>query len=244
MQINSARNNILPLYFGSKNNAENKQTPDAHAIKESDANSYPYPETKLEDCFNKNYELNPIIKKELDNSKFIIQTDNGEELLSIKDAIGRFTYNDWGNMSKRGLYHACRYYEIVDGIISEGFKPEYISRTMYGPGFYFTGSEGDARNYGTAIMRADLEGHCVILDPKWYDKISNSGVLGKIEKFTNMDYKKTEKVLNEYVRSTMVEDLGIDYAHCMGNYVCFNPNSIKNMTSCEHLKGPCLKIRT
>lgn len=234
MQISNIRNNSYVINFGSIQNQDDKQNSTAPEINKPEAAVVSIPKTKIEECFDENNKLNPIIKKELDKSKFLIKTDKGDELLSIKDAIGRFVLRDNGEMCVKKMYHACGTYETVNKILEEGFDPKTISRTMYGPGFYFTGSEGNARNYGTAIMNADLKGHCVALDPEWYDAISTGATIDKIEKFTGADYKTAGKILNEYTRNLIAEDLGIDFAHCMGNYVCFNPDSIQNMQSQEH----------
>lgn len=233
MQVSLVRNITPQVNFGSVKEPEKTQYIGQIMAEKLRANSTPKEPQPIrpEDCFSDNYELNPVVKKLIDNSKFLLQTQNGDEYVSIKDAIKTYITNDWGDIDIPMIYHACSTYNTVDKIIQKGFEPKYISRTMYGPGFYFTGSEGDARNYGTAIMTAELKGHCCVLDPKWYDAISSDSVTGKISNLTGSDYFQSKAILNEYVRKLMYEELGVDFAYCYGNQVVFNQASILNMQS-------------
>ena len=233
MQVSLITNNISPVKFGSEQQKYQPQYIGQIIATKLGADLTPKEPAPihLEDCFNDNYELNPVIKKLLDKSKFLIETNDGTELITIKDAIKKFVTNDWGDIQIPQFYHACATYNTVDKILQKGFEPKHIKRTMYGPGFYFTGSEGDARNYGSALLVADLKGHCCVLDPKWYDSISSDSVTGKISYLTGSDYFQSKAILNEYVRKLMYEELGIDFAYCYGNQVVFNQDSIQNMES-------------
>ncbi len=196
-------------------------------------NTPPVEQNKI---FRENHTLNPIIKRKLDNTDFILETQNGNELLTIKKAIEKSEHTDLGNMELT-VYKGCYVEEEIDNIKRRGFKTNYINRTKYGPGFYFACSEGEAREYGSAVMKAKIQGNCWILkDPKWYDKIATADVYKFLKNFTGVNDPETLKsIINEYVRSLLSNDLGVDCAYCLRNCICFNPKAIKSVESMEKL---------
>ena len=186
--------------------------------------------------FDDNHILNPIIKSKLDKTNFVIETENGNELITIKEAIAKSDHTNLGNIEST-VYKGCFSEEEINNIKRRGFKTNSINRTTYGPGFYFACSEGEAREYGSAVMKANVRGNCWIFkDPKWYDKITTPAVYKFIKNYTGVNDPETLKsIINEYVRSLMSNDFDVDCAYCFRNCICFSPRAIKSIESMEKL---------
>ena len=186
-------------------------------------------------AFKENGKLEPVVKKLLDESKFIFDTDDGKQLMTIKDFIEKIIVRVDNQRSFPDMYHASFSKETIDKIIKNGFDKNHIFRAQNGPGFYFAFAEGQAMNYGTAKLKADVEGKMAVFPHRWYDKITHeTDALDRIKKFTGAanDVNKAseaEKALNEYVRNMLVDEFGYDLGYANGELVCFNPDVITNL---------------
>ncbi|MBR3605881.1 MAG: hypothetical protein IKL52_07620, partial [Candidatus Gastranaerophilales bacterium] len=143
-------------FFGAKLKTFDNQT--SNHIKEAQENNKKYSRSSvisMQDSINANLEY----KKQLNEAKKTVLTPKIEQFLSN----GRFKFCDKdGNITTlcledkikqsikkissidADLYHATFTKENAQNIIENGFDEKLISRTKYGPGFYFTYSEGDA----------------------------------------------------------------------------------------------------
>ncbi|MBQ4123791.1 hypothetical protein IJD44_08760 [bacterium] len=222
----------------------------------ADCDNWNYPTKKKEELiadyksklkniiFDADKNIDKRIVDFLDNQKFEIETSTpGVKVpMTIKEAINASIkeVNDFDSY----LYHATAWKEIGDEIIRTGFDPDKISRTKLGPGFYFSGSEGGAREYSSSVLRADCKGKCANVEAAYFEKITDAGVISAIKDFIGINnagyavntaaYEFCSKILNEYARQYLVNDLGIDMAYgASGRFeTCFavyNPNSISNI---------------
>ena len=182
-----------------------------------------YKEKLNEIYFNEDGELNEDIKQFLDEEMFEFRSKDGSvELKTLGQKI-KESINDVQEIDCN-LFHATSTFETADKIINGGFKPQFISRTKIGPGFYFACSEGEARDYGTAVLRAHCCGSFAHMKPGYYSNINNfSNVSSKLREFaglksTGYPTAQTEdiicsKMLDEYCRSYMVNQLGVDFSY-------------------------------
>ena len=214
-----------------KSNIQNTQAVSFTGEAKMPGKIVPVPEDKI---FGENHSLNPVIKNWLDKREFIFDTQDGTQLASIRDMIAQSEHREMQNLGITA-YKGCFVEEEIDDIKENGFDPSCIKRTKFGPGFYFASSEGEAREYGSAVLKAKVEGNCwYILDSKWYNKLtsSSSPVCRSIADFTGAkDYETAKSILDEYVRDLMCNELEADFAFCAGNIVCFNPDSISSVES-------------
>ena len=182
----------------------------------------------------------PQIKDALDNSVFEFEGPNGEQVVcSIKDIINMHAVDD-ESAAQSGclnLFHGTSR-EAMQNILEKGPDMTAGSRTAFGPGMYFAFSEGDAHDYSSAKLLADVhrserkdgtKGRFVRFKTDYYDKINGKcatklrDLLGL--NITDKDYSrevpyyipmvKTEapyKIFNDYCRDLIVNDLGIDAA--------------------------------
>ena len=191
----------------------------------------PVPEDKI---FGENHVLNPIIKQWLDERKYVFDTKEGPRLLSIKDMIAQSEHMEMPNLEMTA-YRGCFIVDEIDDIKNHGLDPSRIIRTKFGPGFYFTSAEGEAREYGSAVLKAKVQGKCWYMhEPKWYDKLtsSSSPVYNSLSKYIGMqNFEITKGILDEYVRNLMYNELGADFAICAGNIICFDPESVTSIES-------------
>lgn len=193
-------------------------------------------------CFDKKGELNPAIKKHLDESLFLFDTKDGaQKLMTFKDAIKASIKGE--RMIDTNLYHATDMKETVQSIIKNGFDPQKIARTEFGPGFYFAGSEGEAMNYGSAKLTARIKGKCAHVDGKYYERVKTWKMQDKLKKFIGLnsfgyptqevENSVTSKIINEYARNILVNELGYDCAYgAEGGKACFvvyNPKAISDI---------------
>lgn len=205
-----------------------------------------YKSKVLAACFDKDGNLNPQIVEYLDNTKFNIETDvRGEKQnMTVKEAINS-SINGVDDVSL-SLYHATFGTETIEQIRQNGFNPEKISRTKLGPGFYFSPSEGGAREYSSAVLMADCTGKCARMKQSFFEKIMESGIVTKLSNFIGLnsrDYatgmaesEVSTRIINEYARNYLVNDLGIDMAYGSTGrfescFAVFNPDSILNIRS-------------
>jgi len=194
-------------------------------------------------CFDDNGKLNPVIKKKLDESHFVFELEDGTpQVMTIKEALKSCVLSS--RPVDMQVFHATFTKETAQNIIDKGFDPMRISRTEFGPGFYFAPSEGDAMNYGSAQLSVRLKGNMAIMDHgKYYQKIANSAVINSVRDFTGLkstgyptseiEARSAEKIVNEYARNVLTEELGYDCAYGAGGgkncLVAFNPKAISDV---------------
>lgn len=177
----------------------------------------------LKNLFFKDGKLNEDVKKFFDETKFAFKNFEGaEETSTIGDMLAKSAkeVSDF----EGELYHATFSIETAQKIRQEGFKPEFISRTKFGPGVYFAFSEGEARNYNSTVLTACCRGKCANMQPKYYDNIAGSpDLLRKLCEFTglksqgypthNIEFSCCTKMINEYCREFLSKNLGLDFTY-------------------------------
>ena len=251
-----------PIFKGGGNKKTQKAQNEKFNVKLPDASHYDYSplytdieegsrlreeyrEKLISACFDKEGKLHPLIKDKLDNSLFAFQLDgNTVKVMSIKDAVKSSV------MSERSIdtdvIHATSGIENAKSIVKNGFDPKRISRTEFGPGFYFATSEGNAMNYGSAKVQARLKGKCAIMNGKYYENIKTDAVVNAVKEYTGMksmgyptyeiEDRVAEIVVDEYTRNLLVNELGYDCAYgsngCMACYVAYNPDAIHDVEIC------------
>lgn len=193
-------------------------------------------------CFDEEGKLNPIIKNKLDDSNFIFeQPDGTSKVMTIKDALKSYVISS--KPFNGQLIHATFVREDAENIKKHGFDPKRISRAEFGPGFYFTPSEGEAMNYGSAMLSARVKGNCAHMDGKFYEKIKTQGVTDTVKNFIGLkssnhptfdiERQVVSTVINEYVRNILFEELGYDCAYGAGGgkscFVVYNPDAISDI---------------
>lgn len=152
--------------------------------------------------------------------------------------------------------------ENVGNILKYGPDFKKVKNTAFGPGMYFALCEADAQDYSPAKLKADVvkttrsdgsTGRFVRINDCFYGKIQNAQVYNKLKNILgieadNSDYDpytpayisavKSEiptRVLDDYCRNVIVNDLGVDAAYACAPYhhsciVVFNPESITNLS--------------
>ncbi len=216
-----------PKHLNENENSSRMESELQNVSKKTTPSLNKTPENKM---FDENGKLNPVIKKFLDEKEFVFEVGNKTEAGTIKKLVQSCIFNQ--RDIDADYYHATRSRETADKIIREGFDKNFISRTKYGPGFYFTMGEGDARNYGSSVLSAHLKGKAAVMNKNWFSAIDNSSAKKAIGKFTN-DSGSAEKVLNEYVRELLTDDLGYDFVYSSNGYsagmVCMDSSKISNI---------------
>lgn len=193
-------------------------------------------------CFDENGKVDEKIKNFLDTEKFEIKAHDGsKKLMTIREAIEEsIVQTDNVNAT---LFHSTFVKENGQQIIDNGFDPNKISRVQLGPGFYFSGSEGGAREYNSCVLKADCKGKTAIFNEPYYERIVSSGIPSKLAEFIGfsskdygtgmIEFQMTDKILNEYTRNLIVDELGYDMAYGRAKqdtcYVVYNPDAISNI---------------
>lgn len=198
--------------------------------------------------FDEKGKLIPEIKEFLDGKTFDIISGSGRDEKIVTSTIKDYLANSIHNpkVITGELYHGT---QKAEKIIEEGFNPKHISRTNLGPGFYFAGAS-EASEYGTVIAAKikDSGATCADADNSFYAKISHpTGDLFKqLFEFMGFSNKHCEetmiqreflpKIIDEYARDYMVNDLGIDALKGYGGSTPFdfcvcilNPNVFENI---------------
>ena len=118
-----------------------------------------------------------------------------------------------------------------------------ISCFFSGPGFYFSSSYGAAREYNSAVLKADCRGKCAHVDGPYFDRITDAGVTSNIAHFIGLkangygtaryEHDVARRVLYEYTRNMIVDELGYDMAYGSSRfdscYAVYNPKAISNI---------------
>lgn len=204
--------------------------------------------------------LDPKIKEMLDSTTFEFTAPNGSKMnCTIKDAINAYIVDTLDEDTEfHRVIHGSSLESISD-IINNGPDMRKTSRSAFGPGMYFAFSEGAAHDYSSAKLMADIipqrrengeKGKIVRFNTNFYDDtINNHNVHKAITDFTGLKapnepwqphyierayMELPEKLVDEYCRDLMVEEMGIDAAQCSarGFHPCavvLNPDAITNI---------------
>lgn len=203
--------------------------------------------------------LDPKIKKMLDSTTFEFTAPNGSKMnCTIKDAINAYIVDTLDEDAEfQGVIHGSSL-ESINDIINNGPDMRKTSTSAFGPGMYFAFSEGDAHDYSSAKLMADIipqrrengeKGKIVRFNTNFYDKINNHNLHKAITDFTGLEapdeafqpyyierayMELPSKLVDEYCRDLMVEEMGIDAAQCgaRGFHSCavvLNPDAITNI---------------
>ena len=126
-------------------------------------------------------------------------------------------------------------------IIQNGFDVNKINITNFGPGIYFSQSEGELTIYSGETMKADFEGSvCYGKNLDRYNAINShaTNLIRKMmkQKFefgptTMAEQEVLRKFVHEYSRRKIAEDLGIDASYNRGGqyFIVFNPEKLSNI---------------
>jgi len=201
-----------------------------------------YRKALKETCFP-NGKLNKVIKEFLDETKFDFRKADGTvEQKTIGEKLSEAVLRVLE--CEGDLFHGTYTNEIAKKIIKEGFNPECITRTKCGPGFYFTSSEGEARNYGSSVLKVHCAGKQAIMKKDYYEEIMHkSDVMAKLCDFLDLkslNYSTgkiqgeiTVGIINEYCRNYIADELGIDVSYASSGrtaaIVVHNLNAINNI---------------
>lgn len=203
--------------------------------------------------------LDPKIKEMLDSTIFEFQSPEGSKMnCTIKDAINAYIVDTLNEDTKfHRVIHGSSLESISD-IINNGPDMRKTTTNAFGPGMYFAFSEGDAHDYSDAKLMADVipqerengeKGKIVRFNTNFYDKINNHNLHKAITDFTGLEapdepwqpyyierayMELPAKLVDEYCRDLMVEEMGIDAAQCSarGFHSCavvLNPDAITNI---------------
>lgn len=190
--------------------------------------------------------LLPEIKDQLDSSVFTFKDFQDKEFQgTIKDAFQTFAQNfdNQPEVMERLLHGTSQ--ESIKDIIENGVKIPRSTNTYFGPGMYFAISEGDAQDYSSAKLMADVirvprengeKGKFVRFYGDYYDRIKAATIKKTtelIEQATGLSpkslpdepyYKSNARcclpflIFGEYCRQALVNDLGIDAAYASAPY--------------------------
>lgn len=138
-------------------------------------------------------------------------------------------------------------YENIEILQKNGFNPEKINRTEYGPGFYVGFTEGTVSIYSGAKMQVKYKGNSVKgKNLSKYNSIK-SEMVNKLREYLNLksdfsnpliwkEFEAFSKFANEYSRKVISDKLGIDGAFANksdGYFVIFNPDSVREIKSLD-----------
>lgn len=220
-------------------------------------------------------ELDKSIVDKLDKSNFEFELPMGQGVFRgpIKQAIINFMVSDDRLPDGFcGVLHGTSK-ENLASILSHGPNLRNARNTAFGPGMYFALCEADAQDYSPAKLKADVvraehangqRGKFVRLNECFYNKITTPEVYNALDKILDIEPEPTEydplrpsyiptvkyeiptRVLDEYCRNIINNDLGIDVAYATAPYhntclVVFNPDSIVNMSDYSQDEDDFLK---
>lgn len=195
-------------------------------------------------------ELDPRIKDALDSMTFEFVGPDGEKFEgTIAQAIERFViFDDNSQDSYNGLLHGTSQ-DSIKNIIENGPDMRKVRTSAFGPGMYFALTEGDAQDYSSAKLQADVvkttrengeKGKFARFNTNFYDNIKNSQVMLALNEILDIEPEPKEynpfrpyyfskvkseipmRVFDEYCRNIIKDDLGIDaaYAFARGYHPC------------------------
>ena len=239
MKISSINNSYIPLKINFKALQQNKRLdlPNSNDYELISHDYFCKKQLELQDkyrvqlqeiCFPDG-KLNNDIKKFLDETKFEFEKFGVKDEKTIGEKLSEAILTT--QYCEGDLYHATFTSEVANKIIKEGFNPEYISRTKCGPGFYFTSSEGDARNYGSCVLKVFCKGKQARMKNDYYNDILNkSDISTKLKDYLNFKsinystgHVQSEictRIINEYCRNYIANELGIDITYASSGSTC------------------------
>ncbi len=190
--------------------------------------------------FDENGKIDKRIVEFLDNME-IPYKDNPNKTVKIKELMNESISNR-RNIDEI-MYHATSSEEAANNIVNNGFDSNKIKRTLVGPGFYFSPSRDCTLMYNTHVLKAQIKGTCASVDSdkiQEIDKLNINKALGQFIGFEGRDYdiafcdaQIMSKIVDEYVRTSFYEDLGIDVVSGNGGgiscFAVYNPNAINNI---------------
>ena len=170
--------------------------------------------------FDENGKVIPEIKEFLDETVFDMRIGGGRSEKQVVSTIKNHISSSIHDVEtiKGELFHGTLRPELV---LENGFNPRYIARTNLGPGFYFAG-EGEAREYGTVLVGKIRESGATAAkaDDRFYEGLEVGDTSRKLSEFLGFKSESTEesmiqhefasKIINEYSRDFIVNELGID----------------------------------
>ncbi len=196
-------------------------------------------------CFEENGKLKDSVVGYFKGKVFAMTDTDGKKGLQtvpqfLKGNIRKNPPNPWYNPTGKGMmyYHATDTRETAQKIKEEGFDPNKLSRSQYGPGVYLALSEGAARSYGSCVMlcrlNSDRSGH---VGDKFYDRLRYSNVTKQIA--DDFGFKRTEDAMADVIQMKFANDLldtfardyirdamQIDYLTCPVGLVVLSPAKI------------------
>jgi len=182
--------------------------------------------------FDKDGKVIPEIKEFLDETVFDMKIGGGRNERQVASTIKNHISSSIHDVETihGELYHGTLRPELV---LENGFNPKYIARTNLGPGFYFAG-EGEAREYGSVIVGKIRETGATVAkaDDRFYENLEIGDTSRKLSKFLGFKTENTEesmiqqefasKIINEYSRDFIVNELGIDVLRGYGGATPFD----------------------
>lgn len=183
--------------------------------------------------FDENGKVIPEIKQFLDESVFNMKIGGGRMEKQVTSTIKNHISSSIHDVETvyGELYHGAM---KPDALLNEGFNTRYINRTNLGPGFYFAG-EGEAREYGTVIAAKIRESGATAAkaDDRFYEGLPIGDAASKLSKFLGFKTDKyseemmiqqdfVSKIINEYSRDFIVNELGIDILKGYGGATPFD----------------------
>ena len=203
--------------------------------------------------------LDPKIKHMLDSKTFDFTAPDGTQMnCTVEEAIKAYIVETFDEDKKyNDLLHGTST-ESIEDILTNGIDMSKTQRNAFGPGMYFAFSEGDANDYSSSKIIADItpqqrnsnqKGRIVRFNNNFYDQINTYQTYTAIQDFIDLKrpinaeqsyyienvYREIpSKLFDEYVRELLVDDMGIDAAQCYASYhhpcvVVFNPDAITNI---------------
>ena len=192
-----------------------------------------YVQKLYETYFDKDGKVIPEIKKFLDETVFDMKIGGGKTEKCVSSTIKNHISSSIHDIEtiNEELFHGALYPDLI---LENGFDPKFIVRTHLGPGFYFSG-EGEAREYGSVIAaKIRNEGaKCAKADDRFYEGVSSGKTAQKLSGFLGFDSSKYSeetrlqqefipKIINEYSRDFIVNELGIDVLRGYGGATPFD----------------------
>ena len=188
--------------------------------------------------YEKNF-LNKLNERKEELYKFLDSAKLGDGT-AVFDAIsGMFDTEETETRNIKLLHKTGA--ENIEIIQKNGFSPEKISATEYGPGVYFSQTEGVLTIYSGKTLKFDYTGRTANgKNLQNYNKV-NSDITNTLRRYLNLPADFSNRMImneqaalrrftHEYTRHTIADKLGIDGAYATtsdGYFVVFNPDAVK-----------------
>ncbi len=227
--------NISKFYINTFKAKEKLRAPEHYPEKPENMSSFEF-DCKFKKLF---FEYLDDKKEELYEYLDRAEFDDGTTLLENLKSMFK---EDEPVRKELSLLHKT-YRENFEKIKTQGFDPDEIRRTEYGPGFYFGENEGKLIIYSGGIYKVPFIGKMAQgKNLKKYNAI-NTKTISLLRNYLKIpsDYlcakyweenEILRRFVNEYARNKIVNDLGIDGASVSGGegyFIIFNPETIKGI---------------